>query len=152
MWDGFGPMAMSSRLRGRLIGSMAGIRFVRSVADAQGPGWTAVGACRPGAEPLIEVTDKSRALRVRWCPRDRSDPGGHRRTLGLPPLDVRVHQVAHLTGRADYVIMEGMNLDPRDRTSNTDSSNHHDPIADAYTNNFHVVTIYVRPTTRPRRA
>ena len=84
---------------------------------------------RPGVEPLIEVTDKSRALRVGWCRRGRSGPCGHRRTLGLPPLDVGVDQVAHLSRRADYVIMESRNLDPRGRTSKTDSSNHYEPIA-----------------------
>ena len=54
---------------------------------------------------------------------------GHRRTLGLPPLDVGVDQVAHLSRRADYVIMESRNLDPRGRTSKADSSNHYEAVA-----------------------
>ena len=108
---------------------MAGIRFVRSVAEAQGPSWDPVVPSRPGVERLIVVNHKSRALRVRWCQCGRSGPGGHRRALGLPPLDVCVDQVAHLTRSAEREIMESRNLDLRGRTSKADSANHYDPIA-----------------------
>ena len=110
---------------------MAGIRFVRSVAYAQGPSCTPVVPSGPGAERIVRVSDKSRALRVGWCPRGRGGPENHRRTLGLAPLDVCFYRAAHLTRCAEREIMEGRNLDPRGRTSNTDSGNHYDPIADA---------------------